>query len=219
MYNIALLDIPDLEPWCDGIWSFGDFGPAHEEIQKISGIKNNNLEMSEWNGMVKKFGVISKDGETIYLFGSSNCVQTWKWQSEEDMEKLSENRDPIDAPSCPYKIQPENQGKLIWLSGPSGAGKSTTGQLMSKEAGFVYYEADCTLSNLNPFVPTDIDNPTLAALIQKPLKVHITFKVKSRCVHLKISRQKSGCFLLEIFWIFLEVLYWIFFCYFSIFTR
>ena len=34
-----------------------------------------------------------------------------------------------------------------------------------------YYEADCTMNGLNPFVPLDSENPTLAAFRQKPLKV------------------------------------------------
>ena len=42
---------------------------------------------------------------------------------------------------------------------------------MGKDAGYVYYEADCAMAFLNPFVPTDVDNPTLAAFQQKPLKV------------------------------------------------
>ena len=42
---------------------------------------------------------------------------------------------------------------------------------MGGDAGYVYYEADCALNFLNPFVPTDVDNPTLAAFRQKPLKV------------------------------------------------
>ena len=79
-------------------------------------------------------------------------------------------RDPAEAPSCHYPLQPGKPGRLVWLSGPPGAGKSTTGQLMSKEGDWVYYEADCTFSFLNPFVPTDVDNPTLAAFKQKPLK-------------------------------------------------
>ena len=57
------------------------------------------------------------------------------------------------------------------LLGPPGAGKSTTCQLMAKEAGYVYYEADCTTNNLNPFIGTDVENPTIAAIRQKPLKV------------------------------------------------
>lgn len=40
---------------------------------------------------------------------------------------------------------------------------------MGKDAGYAYYEADCTMGFLNPFVPTDVDNPTLAAFRQKPL--------------------------------------------------
>ena len=44
---------------------------------------------------------------------------------------------------------------------------------MGKDAEYVYYEADCAMAFLNPFVPTDVDNPTLAAFKQKPLKVKI----------------------------------------------
>ena len=42
---------------------------------------------------------------------------------------------------------------------------------MGKEAGYVYFEADCTSNGLNPFVPLESTNPTLAAFQQKPLKV------------------------------------------------
>ena len=45
---------------------------------------------------------------------------------------------------------------------------------MGKDAGYVYYEADCAMAFLNPFVPTDVDNPTLAAFKQRPLKVKIS---------------------------------------------
>ena len=69
-----------------------------------------------------------------------------------------------------FQVQPENQGKLVWLSGPPGAGKSTTGALMGKDAGYVYFEADCTMNGQNPFVPLDSENPTAAAFKQKLLK-------------------------------------------------
>merc|ERR1719273_1176977 len=86
------------------------------------------------------------------------------------MYELSENREPIEALTCPYEIQPENQGKLVWLSGPPGAGKSTTGQLMGRHAGWRYYEADCSMYGLNPLVPLSSENPTLAAFLQPILK-------------------------------------------------
>ena len=44
---------------------------------------------------------------------------------------------------------------------------------MGRDAGYVYYEADCAMAFLNPFVPIDVDNPSLAAFQQKPLKVKI----------------------------------------------
>ena len=69
-----------------------------------------------------------------------------------------------------FQVQPENQGKLVWLSGPPGAGKSTTGALMGKDAGYVYFEADCTMNGQNPFVSLDAENPTAAAFKQKLLK-------------------------------------------------
>jgi hypothetical protein len=110
------------------------------------------------------------ENRTLFL-GMWNDVESLKWMSDQDLKVLAEGRDHKDTPSCPYKFQPENQGKLVWLSGPPGAGKSTTGQLMSREAGFVYLEVDCIMNFLNPFVPTDVENPSVAGFRQKALKV------------------------------------------------
>ena len=102
--------------------------------------------------------------------------------SEKELADLDKEFDSITAPTCPYKIQPHNQGgemipsyhnvndhtlvscisnsynsdlsftalysisgKLIWLSGAPGLGKSTSAQILGREHGFVYYEADCFL--------------------------------------------------------------------------
>ena len=98
-------------------------------------------------------------------------VEFLNWLSDEDMKKLAEKCDPIEAPLHHYKTQPENQGKLVWLSGPPGVGKSTTAQLLSRNFGYVYYEADCTMSFLNPFIPPNEENPTVSSFKQTPLKV------------------------------------------------
>ena len=59
--------------------------------------------------------------------------------------------------------------RLIWISGPPGLGKSTSAQLLSREHGFVYYEADCFFELRNPYIPPDVENPTLATRMQRKL--------------------------------------------------
>ena len=59
----------------------------------------------------------------------------------------------------------------LFISGPPGAGKSTTAQRLARDNGFVYYEADAFFMFCNPFNPIDHDNPSMATLEQKPLKV------------------------------------------------
>ena len=117
-------------------------------------------------------GLVSEDGKTMYTIGVWNDLSIHKWQSEDDLKQLSDDRDSFLEPSCEYNIQPKNQGKLIWLTGSPGAGKSTVGHLMSKEAGYVYYEGDCADNFLNPFISSSLrGNPTKYAFRQKPLKV------------------------------------------------
>ena len=78
------------------------------------------------------------------------------------------NEDTIIPPG--FTPQPENQGKILFLSGPPGAGKSTTGQYLAKQKGWVYYEADCFSKAVDPFIPLDVDEPSLAQMKQKAMK-------------------------------------------------
>ena len=53
--------------------------------------------------------------------------------------------------------------------GPPGFGKSTTAQLMSREHGYVYYEGDCFFGLRNPYIPADVENPSMAQMSQRML--------------------------------------------------
>jgi len=172
-YSHMWLDFPDAEPMGPPTTrTYGDFGPAHEEVSKVvGGIKNYNVEFYTYFGILQRvLGIISEDGKSLYFWGMANSVEVFRWISDEGLKKLAESREPSEAPSCPYKIQPQNQGKMVWLSGPPGAGKSTTALLMGKENGFVFWEADCTMNGLNPFLPVDTEHATRALMQQPPLK-------------------------------------------------
>ena len=49
-------------------------------------------------------------------------------------------------------------------------GKSTSAQILGRDHGYVYYEADCFGGLKNPYVPLNVDNPTMAQVRQKTLK-------------------------------------------------
>ena len=83
-------------------------------------------------------------------------------------EKANEG-DPIEAPPSSYKLEPERQGQLLWITGAPGLGKSTTGQLLSRNHGFVFYEGDCFWFLRNPYIPPNVPEPSLAQWKQRKL--------------------------------------------------
>ena len=82
---------------------------------------------------------------------------------------MAKDCDAIEAPSSHYKVEPERQGRLIWITGAPGLGKSTSAQLLSREHGYVYYEGDCFLFLKNPYIPPDVENPSMAQSKQRKL--------------------------------------------------
>ena len=116
---------------------------------------------------------MNEDGTKIHMQSfDADTIDVLEWLTEEDKAKLLDDREPSDNPTLPpyIKLQPENQGKILWFSGPPGAGKSTTAQLLARNNRYVYYEADCLSLFVNPFIDIHTPNPSMAQINQKPLK-------------------------------------------------
>jgi len=148
----------------------GDFGEADPEVVKLSGEKSYNLQITYSVGqdMIEN-GVVSRDGLKIITKGMMGIAEL-EWVTEEEAARLEAEGDPIEAPPGEYKIQPEYQGKFLWITGPPGLGKSTSAQLLGRNHGYVFYETDCFGNVKNPYIPTDAEDPTMAQVHQKALK-------------------------------------------------
>ena len=171
-YLVGRTSNHDNDPMFQGTFKFGDFGPAQDEVAQEAGKTDYNVQISIWGGMLTPKGILSDDGTKIHFWGLANAVDRFEWTSEEAIKALRESGDPADAPPSDHKIQPEYQGKFLFISGAPGVGKSTTGHLLSQKHGFVYYEGDCFWMNVNPYIPPKADATNLigAMTAQKPLK-------------------------------------------------
>jgi len=148
----------------------GDFGEADPEIVRNTGLNIYNIKFTIVYGKeMHETGVISDDGLKITTKGMMGICEL-EWITEDEAAALEAEGDPVEAPPGDYKIQPDYQGKLLWITGPPGLGKSTSAQLLGRNHGYVYYEGDCFGSCMNPYIPKDVDNPSMAQVNQRALK-------------------------------------------------
>ena len=157
-------------PFSKSKLKYGSFGEADPRIVEMTGERFYNLEI-RYDLIGKEmtdYGILTEHGRKMVLKGNSGIV-TRLWITDEEAELIENDGDPIEAPPNHYKVEPERQGRLIWISGPPGLGKSTSAQLLSREHGFVYYEADCFFGLRNPYILPDVENPTMAQGRQRKL--------------------------------------------------
>ena len=157
----------------------GEFGIAENCIREMSGKEKYNVKLvifwdkNNPEKKIDKFGVVSDDREKMFFVNGANrsVVDVSERISKKEAEEIERTGlDPISAPPGPYLLQPDHQGRLIWLTGPPGTGKSTSAQLLGRLHGFVYYEVDCFLQLRNPFIPLDVPNPTMMQDSQRVLE-------------------------------------------------
>ena len=151
-------------------FKYGQFGKASQRIAEKSGKLNFTVKVTckILDKDIVDHGVLMDNGTTFFI---ENMMGLWtlEWITEEEAKELENDGDPIDAPPNQYKVEPERQGRLIWITGPPGLGKSTSAQLLSREHGYVYYEGDCFYRLKNPYIPPDVENPSLAQVKQRKL--------------------------------------------------
>ena len=171
--NKAHYDFPeeDIKPIGDGIWESGIYEDTTEEINKLTGESKFNLKMVAFDGKMTMYGVLAEDGKSMTSTSfDGKGVEHFNWISKEQLEQSMDERESCLNPITFHKLQPEIQGKLLFISGPPGAGKSTSGLLLAKTQNYVYYEADCFMNFVNPYLPLDCTNPSVDAVYQNPLK-------------------------------------------------
>ena len=119
-------------------FKYGQFGKASQRIAEKSGKLNFTVKVTckILDKDIVDHGVLMDNGTTFFI---ENMMGLWtlEWITEEEAKELENDGDPIDAPSNQYKVEPERQGRLIWITGPPGLGKSTSAQLLSREHGYV----------------------------------------------------------------------------------
>ena len=95
---------------------YGSFGPADARIVEMTGQSDYNVELSYnfVNKEMSDYGVILEDGTKLVLKGMSG-IHTRIWISDEEAELIENDGDPIEAPTSPYKIEPERQGRSVYF--------------------------------------------------------------------------------------------------------
>ena len=97
----------------------GNFGEASKKIAEMSGEKNYSVEVRS-EAMGREFidyGVVLEDG-TKFILETMMGVSTLELVNEEEAKRLANDGDQMDAPPSHYKVEPERQGRLIWIKGP-----------------------------------------------------------------------------------------------------
>ena len=132
------------------------------------------LESGVFDGVSDKRGLMSTESKTYNLKLSFPPPADWppcymvlsddgmkmtnmnggiaEWIDEETFQKLKADTDPADNYPNTYTPNPQNPGKIIWISGGTGMGKSTTSLSLKRKHGYILYEGDAFMFGCNPYI-------------------------------------------------------------------
>ena len=98
--------------------SHGVFGEADPKIVKATGESVYTVELRypvrERERVLH--GVVIKEGFNL-VFHTFVGLWELEWVTEEEAAMFSKEGDPVCAPRSCYRIEPERQGKLLWITG------------------------------------------------------------------------------------------------------
>ena len=182
--NLGVYDHPDLQiaRQCD--WTVGTFSKTPQKLQDLTGKLKFNLKMDSG-----KEGVLAEDGKTILTVPYSGIgIETIQWISDSDFQTILDSRENWDQASTFHPIQPSKRSKIVFISGIPGAGKTTSAFKLA-QMGYVYYEGDCFMHLLNPYIPLDVEDPTNQYVMQAPLKNYPEKAVKAVLTFYEILKK------------------------------
>ena len=98
--NLIALDYPDVESSMPpSRMKYGDFGAASKEMAEATGQEKYNIEIVWYWGDNKMPGYVNDAGTKIHFWNEiSKKTQAITWLSPEEMAKIREDRDDINAP-------------------------------------------------------------------------------------------------------------------------
>ena len=99
---------------------YGDFGEVDQKIMEMTGKSSYDVEL-RYNTDVKEsglvdLGVLLDGGRKIVFKSFHGLVRPFQWITDEEALELEGEGDSIEAPPSGYKVQPEIQGRLIFIT-------------------------------------------------------------------------------------------------------
>ena len=114
--------------WVKVTFVSGDFGEADCEVAKVSGESRFTVQMRIEIGGKEQVTpmILTDEGKALYFKSWIKTIPmgNLRWVTEEEATAAANEGDPIEAPPSNYKMEPEREGKLVWITGAPGLGKS-----------------------------------------------------------------------------------------------
>ena len=105
----------------------GDFGEAAAEVAEAAGEARYTVEITYkmLDEERVRLAVLAEGGTKFFFKGTmaTRPVGCMRWISPEEVEAMVEVEEAADAPSTHCSLQPERQGRLLWITGAPCLGK------------------------------------------------------------------------------------------------